>query len=101
LWRALDVERGVRATLVGAQMIVTDLVSLADGAAVDHGGLMSVLEGARVKTPTFAVLGSSMPTRAELLARARALYAAGTPLDVRVEEQGRVLARRTLRVGRA
>jgi hypothetical protein len=101
LLRALELERGLRATLAADGVIVTDLVSLADGVAVDHGGLMSALEGARVRLPTFAVLGASMSTRAELMARVRSLYAAGTPLDVRIEDQRRVLGRRAVRVGRA
>jgi hypothetical protein len=101
LWRALDVARGLRATLSTGSVVVTDVVDLEDGAAVDHGSLMASLEGARVKWPAFAVLGASMGSRPELAARARALYAAGTQLDVRVEDGQRVRGRRRLRVGRA
>jgi hypothetical protein len=101
LWRALDIERGLRATLSAGTLVVTDVVDLQDGVAVDHGSLMAALDGARVRWPAFAVLGSSMGSRAELSARARALYAAGTHLDVRVEDGQRVRGRRRLRVGRA
>ena len=101
LWRALDVDHGLRATLAQGQVIVTDVIGLDDGVALDHGAVMGALELARVRWPAFAVLGASIGSRAELAARARALYAAGTQLDVRVEEGGRVRARRLLRVGRA
>lgn len=105
LMRALDLSRGLRGTLTGPRnvdggIVVTDIIRLEDGAAADHGSLGAMLEGARVKTLPFAVLGPSM-SKSELLARARTLYAAGTPLEVRVEDQERVLGRRRLRVGRA
>ena len=109
LTRALDVTRGLRATLTPAQhagtphasvVVVTDVIRLEDGSAADHQSLATVLEGARVKLPAFAVLGPAM-SRNELLLRVRTLYAAGTPLEVRSEDQERVLGRRRLRVGRA
>lgn len=104
LMRALDLSRGLRATLTGPRsvdggVVVTDVIRLDDGAAADHGSLSAVLEGAHVKTLPFAVLGPSM-SRGELLIRVRTLYAAGTPLEVRFEDQERVLGRRRLRVGR-
>jgi len=100
LWRALELQRGLRATLTADDVVVSDLVELADGTVVDHGGMMAALEGAAVRVPPFAVLGASLH-RGELQARARSLYAAGTPLDVRIEDQHRVLGRRALRVGRS
>jgi hypothetical protein len=100
LWRSLDVERGLRATLMSGQVIVTDLVELQGGAAFDHVEMMGSLESARVRWPAFAALGTSIGSRAELAARVRALYAAGTQLDVRVEDARRVKARWCLRVGR-
>jgi hypothetical protein len=100
LWRALDLERGLRATLAAGQLIVTDVVTLTTGVAVDHGTLMGSLESARLRWPAFAALGADITTNAELAARSRALYAAGTQLDVRVEDGGAVRARRRLRVGR-
>ena len=104
--RALDVTRGLRATLstgVGLHtsvVIVTDVIRLKDLTAADHQSLASVLEGARVRLPSFAVLGPSM-AKNELLQRVRTLYAAGTPLEVRSEAQDQVVGRRRLRVGRA
>ncbi len=106
LTRALDVTRGLRATLSpgggphGGVVVVTDVIRLEDGSAADHQSLATVLEGARVKLLAFAVLGPAM-SRNELLARVRTLYAAGTPLEVRSEDQERVLGRRRVRVGRA
>jgi hypothetical protein len=100
LWRALELARGLRATLA-AGVIVTDVVELDGGVAVDHGTLRTSLEGANVKWPAFAALGTAMGSRAELAMRARALYAAGTWLDLRIEDGQRVRGRRRLRVGRA
>ncbi len=100
LMRALDLSRGLRATLTQRDIVVTDVVRLDDGSAADHGSLGGILEGARVKTLPFAVLGPSM-SKSELLIRVRTLYAAGTPLEVRIEDNERVLGRRRLRVGRA
>ena len=100
LMRALDLARGLRAVLTAKDIVVTDVIRLDDGSAADHGSLGAVLEGARVKTLPFAVLGPSM-SKSELLVRARTLYAAGTPLEVRIEDNDRVLGRRRLRVGRA
>lgn len=100
LMRALDLGRGLRATLTQKEIVVTDVIRLEDGSAADHGSLGAILEGARVKTLPFAVLGPSM-SKSELLLRVRTLYAAGTPLEVRIEDHERVLGRRRLRVGRA
>lgn len=100
LMRALDLSRGLRAVLTQRDIVVTDVVRLDDASAADHGSLGAILEGARVKTLPFAVLGPSM-SKSELLVRVRTLYAAGTPLEVRIEDNERVLGRRRLRVGRA
>lgn len=99
LYRALDIHRGLRGRLTVSGVIITDLVTLEDGVAADHGTLASVLEGARVRTLDFAALGAA-GSRSDLLGRVRGLYAAGTPLEVRVEDQQRVIARRRWRVGR-
>lgn len=100
LYRALDLHRGLRATLTPAgHVVVTDIVTVDDGAAIDHDALTATLEGARVRTLDFAALGVA-GLRADLLARVRGLYAAGTMLELRVEEGRRVVARRRLRVGR-
>lgn len=99
LYRILDVLRGLHATLTSSGIVVTDLVNLDDGSAADHAGLAAALERARVKTPTFAVLGDG-GHRVDVFARARSLYAVGTPVELRVEDQGRVVSRRRWRVGR-
>lgn len=123
LMRALDTSRGLRGVLTpssekqpaghgghgshgghghghGGGVVVTDVIRLEDGSAADHGSLGGVLEGARVRMLPFAVLGPSM-SKSELLLRVRTLYAAGTPLEVRIEDHERVIGRRRLRVGRA
>jgi hypothetical protein len=99
LYRALDLHRGLRGRLTSAGVIVTDLVTLDDGVAADHGTLASVLEAAQVRTLDFAALGAA-GSRSDLIGRVRGLYAAGTPVEVRVEDQHRVIARRRWRVGR-
>lgn len=99
LYRALDLNRGLRARLSDGAVVVTDLVSLDDDSTADHGTMQTILEGAQVKMPAFAVLGASV-SRHELAGRVRGLYAAGTPLEIRIEDQGRVVSRRRLRVGR-
>ncbi len=99
LYRVLDVLRGVRATLTAGGVIVTDLVQLDDGCSVDHGTLAAALEPARVKTPTFATLGDA-GHRIDVQGRARLLYAAGTPVELRIEDQRQIVSRRRWRVGR-
>ena len=100
LYRVLDVLRGVRATLTSTGfVVVTDLIQLDDGSAADHGTLAAELERARVKTLPFATLGDG-GHRIDVQARARSLYAAGTPIELRVEERGQVVSRRRWRVGR-
>lgn len=99
LYRVLDVLRGLRATLTSTGVVVTDLIQLDDGTAADHGTLAAVLERARVKTPAFATLGDA-GHRVDVQARARLLYAAGTPVELRIEDGGQIVSRRRWRVGR-
>lgn len=108
LSRALDVDRGIRGVLtmdVRPAVVVADLIHLdarvegSDVKEADPSSLSSALEPARVQSPTFCVLGVA-DTRADLLARTKAVYAHGTPLEVRVEDRQRVVSRRRLRVGR-
>jgi hypothetical protein len=100
LYRALDLHRGLRATLTPAGVvIVTDMVDIDGGAAADHTTMTTSLESARVRTLDFAALGAS-GNRAELLTRVRGLYAAGTLLELRVEDGRQVVSRRRFRVGR-
>jgi hypothetical protein len=100
LYRALDLHRGLRATLTPAGVVVvSDLVEIDGGVAVDHTTMTTALEGARVRTLDFAALGAS-GNRSDLLTRVRGLYAAGTLLELRVEDARRVVSRRRFRVGR-
>lgn len=100
LYRALELSRGMQATLTSSgQVIVTDVVALDNGEALDHGSLLGVVEGAQVRTLDFAALGPTS-SRPELLTRVRGLYAVGTLLELRVEDGRRVLSRRRWRVGR-
>lgn len=100
LYRALDIHRGLRATLTSTgAVVVTDVVEIDGGDAVDHTTMTTSLEAARVRTLDFAALGAS-GHRADLLTRVRGLYAAGTLLELRVEDGRRVVSRRRWRVGR-
>ncbi len=100
LYRALHVVRGLSATLTASgQIVVRDVVNFDDHSALEHGALSSLLESSRAKTLDFAALGT-VSSRQDLHARVRGLYAAGTPLEVRVEDGRRVISRRRWRVGR-
>lgn len=103
LYRALDQMRGLRGVLHEGMVTVTDCVVLdstaTDGAFVDHGTLQSLFDSARISLPPFAVI-TDLGGRFDLSARARTMYASGTPVEVRIEDQGRVVGRRRLRVGR-
>lgn len=99
LWRALDTKRGVLGVLQGGTVLVHDVVELEDGSFLDHGLTRQTLEPARVALPSYALLGS-VSSKSELAARARGVFAVGTTVEVRIEDAGRVVARRRLRVGR-
>lgn len=99
LFRVLDVMHGLRATLTSTGVVVTDLVQLDDLRAAAHTALATCGERLRVKVPGFAALGDA-DHRVDLGVRVRALYAAGTPIELRVEDRGVVVSRRRLRVGR-
>lgn len=115
LWRAL----GERTVLLAAHhdgaIVVTDLVAVErdrqaeDEAAdevprelatfLDHGALRERLEPCGVQLARFSLLGA-LGTKAELERRVRAAWAPGTLVEVRVEDDGRIISRRRLRVGR-
>jgi hypothetical protein len=99
LYRALDVLRGLRGILTPTGIVVVDLVELDTGNAADHGSLGAMLERIRARTLTFATLGDA-DHRIDISMRARSLFAVGTPVELRVEDRGRVVSRRRLRVGR-
>lgn len=99
LYRALEHEHGLTATLTLGGVEVQDLVHLDTGARLDHAALRRVLGDCNAMLPPFALLGP-VSGMSELQTRVRAMYASGMLLEVRREESGRVLGRRRLRVGR-
>lgn len=99
LYGALEERLGLRAMLTDEDVVVTDACELSSGSFLDHTRLRQLLSGAGVALPPLAVLGP-LATRTELKERLRALYAVGTPVEVRAEEDGRVTSRRRLQVGR-
>lgn len=99
LYRALEERVGLRAVLTDDGVIVTDACELSSGTFLDHARLRQTLAGANVSLLPFAVLGP-VATKAELKERLRGMYAVGTPVEVRGEEDGRVLGRRRVKVGR-
>jgi len=99
LSRVLDVGYALHGALTSTGVVVTDVVSVDDGVAVDHAQLASMLDGVDARTLEFVSLGAG-GSRSDLLARVRHLFAAGTPIEVRVEDRRRVVARRRWRVGR-
>ena len=100
LWRALEDSIALRAVSTGGgHIVVTDLVSIEENAFFDHGLLRERLDAANVELARFSLLGA-IGTKAELEKRVRATWAPGTLVEVRIEDGGRVVARRRLRVGR-
>lgn len=100
LWRTLEDAMALRAVSVGGgHIVVTDLVSLEEGAFFDHGLLRERLDAANVELARFSLLGK-IGTKAELERRVRATWAPGTLVEVRIEDGRRVVGRRRLRVGR-
>ena len=111
LWRALGERTVLLAAHVDGAVVVTDVAELerdldADGdepvyrtSYLDHGALRERLEPCSVQLARFSLLGA-VGTKAELERRVRASYAPGTLVEVRVEEQGHIVSRRRLRVGR-
>lgn len=111
LWRALGERTVLLATHSVGAMVVTDAAELErdldvdDGEPVyrkkflDHGTLRERLDPCGVQLARFSLLGA-VGTKAELERRVRASYAPGTLVEVRVEDEGRIVSRRRLRVGR-
>jgi hypothetical protein len=106
LWRALEERRVVLGTFVDGEVHALDVCEPGDpndeGSItrfLDHGAVRATLEPAGTKTAAFSLLGS-LGTRADIERRARATYAPGTRIEVRVEDAGRVVSRREMRVGR-
>lgn len=111
LWRALGERTVLLATHAEGAIVVTDLVDVErdlDAAGdepvyrhtfLDHGALRERLEPCGVTLARFSLLGA-LGTKAELERRVRAAWAPGTLVEVRVEDDGTILSRRRLRVGR-
>jgi hypothetical protein len=98
LWRALGDRLSVRGTLTADGHVVVSDVLDAQANSIDHVQLQERLQHAGVLMPAFAVLGVAQ--RDDVIDRARALFASGTPLELRVEGDGRVLHRERLRIDR-
>jgi len=98
LARTLEDRRGLRAILVGREVRLLELVDLESGTLIDHSG-MRVLADAGLALPKFAVLGPAS-SRSELMTRLRSLYAAGTTVELRGEEMGKVRWRGRVEVER-
>lgn len=99
LFRALELRYGLLGVLDEGEVIVLDALDRESDTFVDHGRLRQLLGQARVKLPAFAILGS-VANRGELGVRLRSMFAAGTSVEVRHEDGGRVVARRRMLVGR-
>ncbi|OGQ09888.1 MAG: hypothetical protein A2138_10985 [Deltaproteobacteria bacterium RBG_16_71_12] len=111
LWRALGERTVLLAAHADGAVVVTDLVELepdprAEGDApaaravfLDHGALRERLEPCNAQLAQFSLLGA-VGTKAELERRVRGSWAPGTQVEVRVEDEGRIVSRRRLRVGR-
>lgn len=99
LYQALGTTHGIVGAWGAQTLFVHDVVDKADGAFADHREVQRRLASVKARLPPFAVLGE-VSSLAELSSRTRALYAAGTQLEVRHEDAGVVFARRLFVVGR-
>ncbi len=111
LWRALGERTVLLAAYAEGAVVVTDLVELevdtrgddeqpnTRALFLDHGALRERLEPCAVQLAHFSLLGA-VGTKAELERRVRGNWAPGTQVEVRVEDEGRIVSRRRLRVGR-
>ncbi|MFZ9885934.1 MAG: hypothetical protein ACO3JL_00420 [Myxococcota bacterium] len=99
LYRALGETLGLRAVLTPEDVVVVDVVVLANGESYDHMRVRSLLSGVDVALTPVATLGSDLELDA-LHERLRSLYVTGTVVEVRREGNGQVLSRRRLRVAR-
>lgn len=100
LWRALEEYRVLLGTLVDGEAIAHDVCDREEPLRFDdHASLRARLEPAGQKMPAFSLLGP-LSTRADIERRARAIYAPGTHIELRVEDGGHVISRRRIKVGR-
>ncbi len=98
LYGALDQARGLFATLTPRGVIVTGVLDFADEKLLDHSRLRRLL-GETFAVPRFSWLGP-LPGLYEVGRRARLMYASGTRVEMRREEDGFVVGRRVLRIDR-
>jgi hypothetical protein len=104
---ALNRILGERYGLVGVvndtRVQLRDIVELEEDPAqqrfLDHSAVRRVLSGSPLNLPPFAALGE-IGSAAELNQRARAMFAAGARVEVRVEDDGHVILRRHLQISR-
>lgn len=99
LYQALGTTHGLVGAWAAQTLFVHDVVDKEAQTFADHRELQRRLASVNARLPPFAVLGE-VATLAELSSRTRALYAAGTQLEVRHEDGGIVFARRRFVVGR-
>jgi hypothetical protein len=100
LWRALEEQRVLLGTLVDGEALAHDVCEREEPHAFDdHASLRARLEPAGQKMPAFSLLGP-LATRTDIERRARAIYAPGTHIELRVEDGGHVISRRRMKVGR-
>jgi hypothetical protein len=111
LWRALGEDIVLLAAQSDGAVVVTDLVHVervldprddepvARAEFLDHGALRERLEPCGLALARFSLLGA-LGTKAELERRVRAAWAPGTLVEVRIEDDGVIVSRRRLRVGR-
>ncbi|MCP4498431.1 MAG: hypothetical protein GY822_00490 [Deltaproteobacteria bacterium] len=100
LHRILGQKLGLIGTLDdNGHVIVTALVDLQSGDRKSHGVLRREIGSEGLRLPAFALLGRPS-SKAELQQRARAMYATGTMLELRGEEEENVIDCRILEVGR-
>jgi hypothetical protein len=99
LYRVLGDRHGLCGVVLDGAVQLRDIVDLDTQRFLDHSAVRRVLGGTALDLPPFAALGE-IGSAAELMSRARAMFAAGASLEVRVEDDGHVAARRRLRVAR-
>jgi hypothetical protein len=100
LWRALEEQRVLLGTLVDGEALAHDVCDREDPPTFDdHSSLRARLEPAGQKMAAFSLLGP-LATKADIERRVRTIYAPGTHIELRVEDGGRVVSRRRMRVGR-
>lgn len=97
LYRALETRYAIRGIVKPEGLVIQDMSELDTGMFMDHLTLRRKLDVCRALQPPFASLGP-VGNRRELLARLRGLYATGTLVEARQEDDGYLKRRLQLRV---